>query len=542
MRDYFQLALRNVTDHGDTDIFPYPVENRIFHDARDSVLDLLEQYHANFRDYLVRFPPVHLSSLAPVSYTGFRWATQLDPMWNLYFLGCVLSIAEEIENARLPLGDNKIFSYRFDPDYDTASLFNRDIGWVQFIERSTELAGEYSHVVVSDISEFYPRLGHHRLENALQQLNLGNDIPSRIMEFLKQFSGIRSFGLPVGGPAARLLSELVLNQVDRLLIGHGLEFARFADDYHLFANSPEDAYAALIYLSEKLFENQGLSLQKSKTRILTAAEFLSTSPLRFGAVQEAEERDNPEVEEAQVRTQQFMRFSIRFDPYSPTAEEDYETLRREINRFDIIGILGAELAKSRIHTALSRRVLRVIRFLDGQVRDEAIISIVDNHNLLFPIFSTVAMVVYDVFDEMGEASKAEVITRLRQLIEAQSHTFRVDMHLAYAIRILSKQHTPENENLLQQLYERRTSSMVRRTIILTMAHWRVWFWLSDLKNRFRELSDAEKRAFIIASYTLRDEGNHWRQHIRDELSLFELLVRDWASGRIQENPDWRVPV
>ncbi len=128
MREHFQLALRNVTEYGDTDIFPYPIENRIFHDEQDGVLELLENYHANFEDYIVRYPPAHISSLVPVSYTGFRWATQLDPLWNLYFLGCVLSIAEEIENVRLPVGDNKIFSYRFSPDQDTASLFNRDIG------------------------------------------------------------------------------------------------------------------------------------------------------------------------------------------------------------------------------------------------------------------------------------------------------------------------------------------------------------------------------------------------------------------------------
>jgi hypothetical protein len=205
-------------------------------------------------------------------------------------------------------------------------------------------------------------------------------------------------------------------------------------------------------------------------------------------------------------------------------------------------MLGAELAKSQIHKALSRRVLRAIRYLDDPVRDEAIISIVNNHELLFPIFSTVAMVVCDIIDEMDEVSKTEVITHLRQLIEEKSYTFRVDMHLAYAIRVLSNQHTQENENLLQQLYERRTSSMIRRDIILTMAHWRAWPWLSDLTNRFRELSGAKKRAFIIASYTLRDQGRHWRRHIRDELSPFEILVLDWASDRIQQDPDWRVPV
>jgi hypothetical protein len=116
------------------------------------------------------------------------------------------------------------------------------------------------------------------------------------------------------------------------------------------------------------------------------------------------------------------------------------------------------------------------------------------------------------------------------------------MNLAFAVRVLSKDHSPENEALLQRIYEQRTSTMVRRDIILTMARWGVWFWLSDLRNRYRELSDTEKRAFIIASYTLRDEGRHWRRHIRRELSEFELLVKAWTSDKVRNNPDWVVPV
>jgi hypothetical protein len=399
MREYFRLALRNVTRYGDTDIFPYPIENRIFFDMEENILDLLETYHANFNEYLVQFPPAHFSSLAPVSYTGFRWGTQLDPLWNLYFLGCVLSISQEIENARFSIAHETIYSYRFNPDTENSRLFISDLGWVQFMEKSQDLSQEYSHVIVCDISEFYPRLGHHRLENSLQQLGLGNDTPSRIMSFLEQYSGTRSFGLPIGGPAARILSELVLNQVDRLLSGHGIRFTRFADDYHLFSNSYEEAYGTLIYLSEKLFENQGLSLQKSKTRIMPSSEFVSTSPLRVRVQNDEDDDGDQEI------VQQFMRFSLRFDPYSDTANDDYELLKRELNRFDIIGMLGSELSKSRIHTALSRRVLRAIKFLDQDIRDDAIISIIKNHELLFPIFSTVLLVVYDVFDELGDKAK-----------------------------------------------------------------------------------------------------------------------------------------
>ena len=91
-----------------------------------------------------------------------------------------------------------------------------------------ELARHNKFVVVCDISEFYPRLNHHRLENAIKHLNLRSDVPYKICEFLSNFSGTYSFGIPVGGPAARILSELVLNQIDRLLRAASIEFTDYA--------------------------------------------------------------------------------------------------------------------------------------------------------------------------------------------------------------------------------------------------------------------------------------------------------------------------
>ena len=157
---------------------------------------------------------------------------------------------------------------RFLPDKTTSHLFDREYSWASFMRRSLELCDAYDHVVICDISEFYPRIGHHRLDNALRHINDKSDIPHRIMEFLANFTNTRSYGLPIGGPAARILSELTLNQIDRLLKNRGIEFVRYADDYHLFARDKNQAYQHLIFLSEKLFVNQGLSLQKSKTRIV----------------------------------------------------------------------------------------------------------------------------------------------------------------------------------------------------------------------------------------------------------------------------------
>jgi hypothetical protein len=44
----FDLAVRNIDAHGDTDIFPFPIENYVLRDKRDDVVNLLRQAHSYF--------------------------------------------------------------------------------------------------------------------------------------------------------------------------------------------------------------------------------------------------------------------------------------------------------------------------------------------------------------------------------------------------------------------------------------------------------------------------------------------------------------
>ena len=242
MKRFFERAITNITNYGDTDIFPFPIENLVLFDKRGDTIDLLLDIDNNFRARLAETPPSNYSALTPVSYTGFRWATQIDPIWNAYLLGVVLSISDDIEARRVPSADNVVFSYRFNADAASPDLFLKEFNWRSFMERSLVLAQTEGFVVTCDISEFYSRLNHHRLENALKQLGLRGSQSSKIMDILQNFSGTYSFGMPVGGPAARILSELLLNQIDSLLRLEGIEFCRFADDYHLFSDSYEGAW------------------------------------------------------------------------------------------------------------------------------------------------------------------------------------------------------------------------------------------------------------------------------------------------------------
>ncbi|WP_299775424.1 hypothetical protein [uncultured Tateyamaria sp.] len=207
-----KLAVQNVIKHGDTDIFPFPFENHAFFDKETEAVELVTEYDENFEQYLNQYPPKNVSSLTPVTYSGFRWATQIDPLWNAHFLASVAAIGESIERARIDRDHEAVFSYRFEPDKETGDVFSREVGWLQFMKKSLDLADIYPFTVICDISEFYPRLGHHRLENALRQVAGESPYPKRIMSFLSNFSNTNSFGLPIGGPAARLLSEITINQ------------------------------------------------------------------------------------------------------------------------------------------------------------------------------------------------------------------------------------------------------------------------------------------------------------------------------------------
>jgi hypothetical protein len=117
----------------------------------------------------------------------------------------------------------------------------------------------------------------------------------------------------------------------------------------------------------------------------------------------------------------------------------------------------------------------------------------------------------------------------------------VDLNLQYAIRVLALKFQEESRLLLASLYRSDRNGAIKRDIILALARWRDWHWLSDLKNRFRQLTDFERRGFAIASFGLGDEGQHWRRHLRREFSPMEELVRDWSEEKSRD-AGWQIPL
>ncbi len=93
-----RLALQNVIRFGDTDILPFPIERQVMKDKPEETLGILLDIHKNFKEYIERMPLESDRLLQSVGYTGFRIGTFIDPIWNVYLLGLVILIGENIES------------------------------------------------------------------------------------------------------------------------------------------------------------------------------------------------------------------------------------------------------------------------------------------------------------------------------------------------------------------------------------------------------------------------------------------------------------
>ena len=97
--DLFDHSIDNISRYGDTDIFPFPIENSVFYDKKEEVKKLLQKIDKEYDTYIEDYPVEKHSSCIPVGIGGYRWATQIDPIWNAYFLYLVLTIHQDIENS-----------------------------------------------------------------------------------------------------------------------------------------------------------------------------------------------------------------------------------------------------------------------------------------------------------------------------------------------------------------------------------------------------------------------------------------------------------
>ncbi len=161
------------------------------------------------------------------------------------------------------------FSFRLNPESEGA-LFDSEYNWKKFEDKTRDLleSEEYSYVVMTDITDFYPSIYLHNIETHLRECVRSsgkNAHAETLINIIKAMHISQTHkGLPIGPQFSRPIAELILNEIDQILIDNDIVFIRYVDDYRLFCKSENEAYKSLAFLAQKLYDILNLKLNEQK--------------------------------------------------------------------------------------------------------------------------------------------------------------------------------------------------------------------------------------------------------------------------------------
>lgn len=115
------------------------------------------------------------------------------------------------------------------------------------IQGKRYMLGGYTHIVDMDLSKFFDRVNHDRLMSRLATKVKDKRVLKLIRSYLR--SGVMAEGVavvteegtPQGGPLSPLLSNIVLDELDKELEKRGHKFVRYADDFMIYCKSRKAA-------------------------------------------------------------------------------------------------------------------------------------------------------------------------------------------------------------------------------------------------------------------------------------------------------------
>lgn len=143
----------------------------------------------------------------------------------------------------------------------------------------------YSYAVDLDLEKFFDKVNHSKLIEVLSRTIKDGRVVSLIHKYLN--AGVQvggnfepsEMGVPQGGPLSPLLSNIMLNELDKELERRGHKFVRYADDMVILCRSKRSAErvmgSIIRFIEDKLF----LKVNKDKSQVayISKVKFLGYS-------------------------------------------------------------------------------------------------------------------------------------------------------------------------------------------------------------------------------------------------------------------------
>jgi RNA-directed DNA polymerase len=185
-------------------------------------------------------------------------------------LGIPCSLDRFIQQAIL-----QVLQQRWDPTFSDSSYgFRPGRSAHQAVAKAQSyIQSGYRWVVDLDLEKFFDRVSHDILMSRVAK----RVSDSRVLKLIRSFltAGVLEDGLvgatdegtPQGGPLSPLLSNLMLDDLDRELERRGLRFARYADDCNVYVRSERAGQRVMAGLKAFLTSKLKLKVNETKSAV-----------------------------------------------------------------------------------------------------------------------------------------------------------------------------------------------------------------------------------------------------------------------------------
>ena len=240
---------------------------------------------------------IYRQILIPVFKNKFFLLTDFAPVDHCFYQSTVEALFEKVKRKHdewidelINQSNQIIYSYKFE---SKNKLFDQ-------IEKLTENNGK-RYCLYLNISDFYPRIYQHRLENILRHYTkkqkFENYLIDTLITILNSVNKKQSYGIPIGPSCSEKLAEILLFSLDleflkmikRIFIkilknsSEKIIYYRYSDTYLIiFQKTDTETETNMIkcikeFLSEIIeifLKNYNFNLQSSKSEIIKLDDFL----------------------------------------------------------------------------------------------------------------------------------------------------------------------------------------------------------------------------------------------------------------------------
>ena len=144
----------------------------------------------------------------------------------------------------------------------------------QCIDKALEyLNAGYSYIVEIDLSKFFDRVNHDRLLSKLSKRITDKEVLRLIRRYLQSgvmINGVvqaTTEGTPQGGNLSPILSNIVLDELDKELDKRGHRYVRYADDISIFVKSRRAGERVLSSITDYIESRLKLRVNRDKSGI-----------------------------------------------------------------------------------------------------------------------------------------------------------------------------------------------------------------------------------------------------------------------------------